>query len=92
MLLQACRRLSVSGEDAYRSVLRLLRSRLVRLPKIDPAPEESPPSRELVRLFAAATKEQKKSGAAYLGVDVLLRLVVDHVRSKQAQIMTAISP
>lgn len=77
-MLQAC--IAASSEDAYRGVTRMLRSRLVKLPKVAPPPDAPSPSKALYKLFTEATKEQKKSGAAYLGVDVVLRKVVDHVR------------
>jgi ATP-dependent Clp protease ATP-binding subunit ClpB len=74
--------LSVTDDEGLRGVLRMLRSKLVRLPKVEPAPDSPSASRELIKLFTAATKEQKRSGAAYLGVDVVLRLLLDHVRPR----------
>jgi ATP-dependent Clp protease ATP-binding subunit ClpB len=76
--MQAC--VVAANEDAYQSVVRVLRSKLNQLPKIEPAPMEANPSRDLIKLLTAATKEQKKRGEAYLGVDVLLSQLIDHVR------------
>lgn len=76
--MQVC--LAAANEDAYRAVLRVLHSKVNQLPKIEPAPMEANPSRDLVKLLTAATKEQKKRGEAYLGVDLLLSLLIDHVR------------
>ena len=73
--------LSVANEESYRGVLRQLRSRLVKLPKVDPPPDQPGPSKALIKLFTEATKEQKGKGHAYLGVDVVLRLLIDHVRT-----------
>lgn len=76
--MQAC--LAAANEDAYRSVVRVLHHKVNQLPKIDPAPLEANPSRDLLKVLTAATKEQKKRGEAYLGVDLLLSLLIDHVR------------
>lgn len=77
--MQAC--LAAANEDSFRSVMRVLRSKMNQLPKIEPAPLEAQPSRDLLKLLTAATKEQKRRGEAYLGVDVLLTLLIDQVRS-----------
>jgi ATP-dependent Clp protease ATP-binding subunit ClpB len=67
---QVC--LKVGSEDTWRSICRVLRKHLVKLPKIEPAPEEVFPSREYKTLLNQASKLQKQRGDAYLGVDVLL--------------------
>ena len=77
--VQAC--LAVANEDSYRGVLRALRSKLVKLPKVHPSPDSPSPSRSLVKLLTEATKQQKSAGHSYLGVDTVLKLLVDHVRS-----------
>lgn len=76
--MQVCS--AAANEDAYRAVVRVLHSKLNQLSNIEPAPTEVNPSRELVKLLTAATKEQKKRGEAYLGADILLSLLIDHVR------------
>ncbi|GIL82494.1 hypothetical protein Vretimale_11933 [Volvox reticuliferus] len=65
-----------AGEEAWRSCTRVIRRRLTKLPRIDPAPDTVSPSRELTKLLAAAAKAQKDRGDAYLGVDTLLAAVV----------------
>jgi hypothetical protein len=58
----------------------MLRSRLVKLPKVEPPPDQPSPSKNLIKLFTQATKDQKKKSSAYLGVDIVLRLLIEHVR------------
>jgi hypothetical protein len=62
----------------------MLRSRLVKLPKVEPPPDQPSPSKTLIKLLTEATKDHKKNKSAYLGVDVILRLLIDHVRFKLA--------
>ena len=71
--------LSVTNADGLAGILRLLRQELVSRPRVEPAADPTP-SRELLKLFSAATKEQQRRGSTYLGVDVILRLLLDHVR------------
>lgn len=77
--LQAC--VGATSEDSYTSIVRVLRSRLNSLPKVNPVPEEANASRDLIKLLTSATREQKKRGEAYLGVDVVLNLLIQHVRT-----------
>lgn len=65
-----------AGEEAWKSAVRTLRKRLVRLPKVQPAPEQVSPSRELSKVLSSAQKAQKERGDTYLGVDSLLAAVV----------------
>jgi ATP-dependent Clp protease ATP-binding subunit ClpA len=44
----------------------------VRLPTIDPAPEQVYPSKDFSAVLKRAQQDQKKRGDTYLGVDVLL--------------------
>jgi ATP-dependent Clp protease ATP-binding subunit ClpB len=60
------------GDDTYKSVCRVLRKRLVRLPKIDPAPDDVYPSKDFSALLKKAQKMQKERQDSYLGVDILL--------------------
>lgn len=53
---------------------------MVKLPSVDPLTDDPSPGRDLIKLFQAATKAQKTKGDSYLGVDVLLREVINHVR------------
>lgn len=69
-------------------MLRALRSKLAGLPKIEPAPDEAPPSRDLIKLLTTSSKQQKKKSDAYMGVDVVLPAVISHVRSVEVQIIT----
>eukprot|EP00892_Ulva_mutabilis_P000628 jgi/Ulvmu1/10566/UM065_0020.1 len=80
---QAC--LAATSEASYRALVRTLRGRLDSLPKLEPAPNEAPPSRELIKLLTAASKQQKKKSDAYMGVDVVLPAVLNHVRSRVFQ-------
>lgn len=72
--------LRISGEEAWRSSVRVLRKRLVRLPKVEPAPDQVSSGRELQKVLTAAAKGQKERGDAYLGVDTLLQAVVSVTR------------
>jgi ATP-dependent Clp protease ATP-binding subunit ClpB len=44
----------------------------VRLPTIDPAPDQVYPSKDFSAVLKRAQQDQKKRGDTYLGVDVLL--------------------
>jgi ATP-dependent Clp protease ATP-binding subunit ClpB len=61
-----------TGAETYASLLRCLRKRLVRLPTIDPAPDQVYPSKDFSAVLKKAQQDQKKRGDTYLGVDVLL--------------------
>lgn len=45
-------------------------------PQVQPAPDDVYPSRDMAKVFDAASKAQKDKGDAYLGVDVLLSAVL----------------
>ncbi|KAG2488370.1 hypothetical protein HYH03_013059 [Edaphochlamys debaryana] len=64
------------GDDGWKSVVRVLRRRLTKLPKIDPAPDSVSPGRELSKVLTAAAKIQKERGDAFLGADTLLLAVI----------------
>ncbi|GFH15140.1 ClpB chaperone, Hsp100 family, partial [Haematococcus lacustris] len=64
--------LKAFGEQAWRSVCRVLRAKLAKLPKVSPAPEDLSPSKDAAKAFDAAAKGQKEKGDAYLSVDQLL--------------------
>ena len=66
-----------------RSIHRLLRKKLVRLPAISPAPDSAQPNNEFRKVLSAAQKLKKDSGDAYLGVDTLLRAVVETSKDMQ---------
>eukprot|EP00798_Chlamydomonas_sp_ICE-L_P017600 gene17600-23931_t len=64
---------NVGGSDeAWRSACRVLRRRLVKLPKVDPPPDKPTPSKEFMQMLQATTKLQKNKGDTYLSADVLL--------------------
>ena len=58
--------LKVNSVETYRSILRVLRRRMERLPTQQPAPDQIPPSAELRKTLSNAAKIQKKKGDAYL--------------------------
>ena len=58
--------LKVANTETYRSILRVLRNRMRKLPTQDPAPDQVPPSKELHKVLSSAVKLQKKKGDAYL--------------------------
>ncbi|GIL83035.1 hypothetical protein Vretimale_8548 [Volvox reticuliferus] len=66
----------VGGDEAWRSCTRVLRRRLAKLPKVQPAPDSVSPGRDLTKMLSAAAKAQKDRGDAYLGVDTLLSAVI----------------
>ncbi|KAG7669284.1 hypothetical protein Ndes2526B_g05585 [Nannochloris sp. 'desiccata'] len=72
---QAC--IKASNEDTYRSVNRMLRRAVSKLPKMEPPPDEIFMGSDLKKTFAAASKLQKVKGDAFLGVDVLLMAVAE---------------
>ena len=61
-----------------RSVIRLLRKKLVKLPKIEPPPDQADISPDLRKVLHHATKAMKKNNDAYLGVDTLLTALLDN--------------
>lgn len=77
---------ATTGAETYQGLLRCLRKRLVRLPTIDPAPDQVYPSKDFSALLKKAQQEQKKRGDTYLGVDVLLLALLN-----DSEISTAIS-
>jgi ATP-dependent Clp protease ATP-binding subunit ClpB len=64
--------LKLGNEETLKSVIRVLRKRLVRLPAVDPAPDQVDLSADFRKLLQAASKAQKASNDSYLGVDTLL--------------------
>ncbi|KXZ42746.1 hypothetical protein GPECTOR_120g413 [Gonium pectorale] len=66
----------VGGDETWKSCVRVLRKRLVRLPKVEPAPDSITPGRDLSKALTAAAKLQKERGDAYLGADTLLQAVI----------------
>lgn len=64
-----------ASEDSYRSVVRLLRKSLTRLPKMEPPPDEVYMGSDLKKAFSAATKLQKDKGDSYLGVSCFLSII-----------------
>jgi ATP-dependent Clp protease ATP-binding subunit ClpB len=63
--------LKKGGDAAYKSVVRLLRKRLVVLPKVEPAPTDVYLGNDIKKVFQAATKIMKKNEDSFMGVDVL---------------------
>jgi ATP-dependent Clp protease ATP-binding subunit ClpB len=64
--------IKASGQDAYAGLMRTLRKKLVRLPRIDPAPDDVFPSKDFSAMLKKAQKLQKDRGDTYLGADTLL--------------------
>ena len=56
--------LKIGNVETYRSILRVLRRRMERLPTQQPAPDQIPPSAELRKTLSNAAKLQKKKGDA----------------------------
>jgi ATP-dependent Clp protease ATP-binding subunit ClpB len=65
------------GPESYKSVVRLLRKALVRVPKVEPAPEDVYLSADMKKVFASAAKIQKKKGDSFMGADVLLMAILE---------------
>ena len=63
-------------DDTSRAILRVLNSKLLRLPSISPAPDEAFASSELRKCMQQASKLQKKRNDSYLGIDVLLHAIL----------------
>jgi ATP-dependent Clp protease ATP-binding subunit ClpB len=61
-----------AGDEAWRSLCRTLRKRLVRLPKVQGSESEVFIGPQLSSVLKKAQKEQRARGDAYLGADVLL--------------------
>lgn len=55
----------------------------MRLPAISPPPDNAQPNLEFRKVLAAAQKLKKESGDAYLGVDTLLRALVETSKDLQ---------
>lgn len=66
----------VGGEEGWKSACRVLRRRLERLPKVQPAPDEVHMGKDIRELFNSALKIQKDKKDGYLSVDVLLLAVL----------------
>lgn len=72
-----CAVVKSANEDALRSVQRSLRRAVIKVPKIEPPPDDVYMSPDLKKVFSAATKLQKAKGDAFLGADVLLTALLD---------------
>jgi ATP-dependent Clp protease ATP-binding subunit ClpB len=59
--------LKSSNEDVYRAIVRSLKKALVKLPTMDPPPDEVFMSADLKRAFQAANKMSKAKKDTYLG-------------------------
>lgn len=66
----------VGGEEGWKSACRVLRRRLERLPKVQPAPDEVHMVKDIREVFNSALKIQKDKKDGYLSVDVLLLAVL----------------
>lgn len=69
--------LNVANEETLRSILRLLKKQVVRLPSIDPPPEQAELSPGLRKVLQQASKLQKQNNDGYLGVDTLLSALLE---------------
>ncbi|KAK9793452.1 hypothetical protein WJX73_009135 [Symbiochloris irregularis] len=70
--------LRLGNEETLRSVLRVLKKQLVRLPSIDPAPDQADLSASLRKVLQHASKLQKDSADSFVGVDTLLRALLEN--------------
>ncbi|KAI8463666.1 MAG: P-loop containing nucleoside triphosphate hydrolase protein [Monoraphidium minutum] len=68
--------LKAGGDEAWRSLCRTLRKRVVRLPKVQGADADVFLGPALGAVIKKAQKEQRSRGDAYLGADVLLLALV----------------
>jgi hypothetical protein len=50
----------------YRSISRLLRKKLVRLPQISPAPDSTVPSKDFSKVLAKANELRKSNGDSFM--------------------------
>eukprot|EP00889_Picochlorum_renovo_P000174 jgi/Picre1/27204/NNA_000173.t1 len=69
--------LKQGGDAAYKSLMRLLRKRLVVLPKMEPAPTDVYLGNDLKKVFQAANKMMKKKEDSFMGVDVLFLALME---------------
>lgn len=67
----------VGNEETWRSIVRVLKKKVVKLPSISPAPDEVFASSELRKCLQQATKLQKTRKDSFLGVDVLLHAILN---------------
>ena len=66
----------IASDETWRSALRVLKRKLVRLPSVSGAGEEVFASNDLRKCLQQATKLQKKRGDSFLSVDVLLHAIL----------------
>jgi ATP-dependent Clp protease ATP-binding subunit ClpB len=69
--------LKQGGDASYKSVVRLLRRRLVVLPKVEPAPTDVYLGNDTKKVFQAANKIMKKKDDSFMGVDVLFLALLE---------------
>ena len=69
--------LRVANDETVRSILRVLKKQLVRLPTVDPPPDQADLSSALRKVLQQASKLQKDSSDSFVGVDTLLRALLD---------------
>ena len=76
--------MKAGGDEAYKSLVRMLRKGLVKLPKVEPPPDDVYLSSEMKKVFQGANKLQKNKEDSYLGADVLLTALLDDKDVKNA--------
>jgi ATP-dependent Clp protease ATP-binding subunit ClpB len=81
--------LKCATDDTYRSLVRTLKKRLVRLPSISPAPDQPDLAADARRALLAATAAAKKAGDSYLGVDRLLSSLLEESKDVGAALEEA---
>ena len=69
--------LKQGGDAAYKSLMRLLRKRLVMLPKVEPAPTDVYLGNDMKKVFQTATKMMKKKEDSFMGVDMLFMALLE---------------
>ncbi|KAK9916599.1 hypothetical protein WJX75_004717 [Coccomyxa subellipsoidea] len=67
-----------SNEETLRSILRVLNKKLVRLPSIDPPPDQAEFSNEMRKVLQSAVKRAKKNNDSFMGVDALLKALLEN--------------
>ncbi|KAK9844178.1 hypothetical protein WJX81_007123 [Elliptochloris bilobata] len=70
--------LKCANEDALRSIVRVLKKKLVRLPQVSPPPDQAEIGNELRKVLQNAIKLQKKRNDTYLSVDTLLLALLEN--------------
>ena len=69
--------LRAANVETLRSILRVLKKQVVRLPSVDPPPDQADLSASLRKVLQQASKLQKQSKDSFVGVDTLLTALLE---------------